>query len=71
MPKQGEKAGCKECLYYEPKGSDDHPECHLHPPTVVVQGVGAAGQVDIINSAFPGVRPDSWCNDWRQNTVPS
>ena len=68
MPKQGEKAGCKECLYFEPKGSDGHPECHLHPPTVVVQH---SADMATINSSFPYVHPDSWCNDWRQNTGPS
>ncbi len=66
MPKQGEKAGCKECRHFEPNGSEGNPECHLHPPTVIVQRVGLADHPDIINSAFPSVDPDSWCSDRRQ-----
>jgi len=68
MPKQGEKAGCKECRHFEPNGSEGRSECHLHPPTVIVQHSGLAGDADVINSAFPFVHSDNWCNDWRQNT---
>ena len=65
MPKQGEKTDCKNCRHFEPNGTDGHPECHLHPPIVVVQH---SGDVDRINSAFPWVHPDDWCNDWCLNT---
>ncbi len=66
MPKQGEKAGCKECRHFEPKGLlDGRSECHLHPPTVVALNLG--GDVDVINSTFPNVHPDDWCNDWRHS----
>ena len=68
MPKQGEKTGCKECQYFEPKGLDGHSECHLHPPTVIARNLG--DDEDVINSAFPYMHPDSWCNDWRLNTGP-
>lgn len=65
MPKQGEKAGCKECRFFEPNGAEGKAECHLHPPAVIVQHTGGTST---INSAFPRVDPDSWCNNWCQAT---
>jgi hypothetical protein len=64
MPKQGEKQGCKECRHFETKGVEGKTECHLHPPTVVVQHTEG---MSTINSAFPFVHPNSWCNDWSSN----
>lgn len=66
MPKQGEKTICKECRFFEPKSENPNlGECHIHPPTVVVQH---SADMATINSAFPYVDPGNWCNDWRQNT---